>query len=282
MIQPKTIRIDGVNLFYATNQEVKTPPAPVIFFFHGNSSSHATWQCFLESAALAPYTCFAFDLPAHGRSDAAADATDDYSLPGMARLFAKAVTQLSGGQPFILVGVSLGANIIAEMLPFHVQPAGIFLLGPTIVGGSFTVEKALKLDSCVGLSFVDEITDDQLESLKDLCAVTKDQAIRRQLDHDIRAVKDNFRSRFGATVAAGNYNDQVALIREAFVPMSVVFGGAEGAVHPDYLDEAGFNLLQKEVVKLPGAGHFVHLDAPAAVTALLAELATAVFKQVGS
>ncbi len=292
MMNTSDIRIDGVNLRYAANfdsamlravgSEAGAPAdvaAPAIFFFHGNSSSHASWLSVLESEALKPYCCVAFDLPAHGGSDAAAAATDDYSLPGMAALLAKAVARLAAGQPFILVGSSLGANILAEMLLF-VHPVGIGLIGPSIVGGVFTPDKALKPDPRVALCFGDAISEAELEDLMDVGAASKDRRVRGQMRGDIRAVKDGFRSRFAAGVAAGKYNDEVALIRDAEVPVALVFGEDDLASNTDYLDTAGFELLGDKMILLPGAGHFAQIDDPGGVTAVVAALAEAVFGDV--
>lgn len=266
----KYLQPDGVKLFYA---EANAGSATTIFFIHGNSSSHATWRQQLESAALSSFRLIAFDLPAHGRSDPAAGITDNYSLPGIGALMAKAVLQLSEGRPFLLAGSSIGTNIIAEMLAHPPYPAGVLLEGSCILGGAYTPDRIIRPGTCIGLGFVDELTDEDLACLGKLITSSRDEILLDQIANDFRMVKDRFRSRLGNSVAAGVWSDEIALIKERSVPVLGIFAGPDPGIYEDYLDDAGLRLWKGKFIKLAGAGHWAHLDEPERFTSLLRDFA---------
>lgn len=272
------LHIDGVRLFYASRN---SQCSPTIFFFHGNSSSHATWLRQLDSDVFTGFRLIAFDLPAHGLSDAASVATADYSLPGLGALLEKAVTLLAGDRPFLLAGVSLGTNIIAEMLAASLRPAGLLLAGPCIAGADLTPAKFMKPDTCIGLSFVDDLNENDLQCLLTLIAENA-QLVAGQITADIKAVKDGFRGKLGQSLTEGRLSDQVALVKALACPVLVVFGAADPAIDPDYLDGAGLPLWRDCVIKLPGAGHWVHLDEPKIFNRLLREFSETVFTTADS
>ncbi len=269
-IETKYLYPDGIGLLYA---EVNADQGPTIFFFHGNSSSHATWQASLANPALSDYRLVAFDLPAHGSSDPASVITNNYSLPGIGALMTKAVLELSNGHPFILAGSSLGTNIIAEMLADSLHPAGILLEGPCILGREYTPASIMRPDTCIGMGFVDDLTEDDMACLGKMVSRSTDESLHRQIASDMRMVKDHFRSHCGNSLAAGLLNDQVALIKKRSIPVLVIFGDPDPAIYEDYLDGAELALWKNKVVKLPGAGHWAHLDEPEQFTNLLKDFA---------
>src|SRR5882757_9166310 len=99
-MNPKFISVEGIRLSYL---EKNPEGGKVIFFIHGNSSSSHAWRAQFESELLAGYRLIAFDLPAHGGSAA----PQDYSLPGLGRIMAKAVILLAGERDYIISGLSL-------------------------------------------------------------------------------------------------------------------------------------------------------------------------------
>lgn len=62
---------------------------------------------------------------------------------------------------------------------------------------------------------------------------------------DYNAVQGNFRSSLFATIASGNYNDQIKLIQLKNCPVCIVFGREEKVVNIHYLDDAPINLWNK-------------------------------------
>src|SRR5579863_2300090 len=112
----KFISIEGIRIAYL--EQNSRPENKTIFFIHGNSVSSRTWRKQLVDPLFSDHRLIAIDLPAHGDSGTAADPAHTYSLPMLANLMAKAVRLLANNQPFILAGVSLSTNIVAEMLAF--------------------------------------------------------------------------------------------------------------------------------------------------------------------
>ena len=254
----------------------------IIFFFHGNSSSHRTWHEQFASAELSQFRLVAFDLPAHGSSDAASAITSNYALPQIAKLMSEAVRELSAGKPYLLVGESLGTNIVAEMLALGATPKGLLLAGPCIVGKDHMPDKFIIPDTCIGLCFIDDPGDDDLLSLCQLAINHLDTEKQQLFTSDFRSVKDKFRSSIGQAFADGIFNDEIALLKAKGAPVLVVFGEADQAIYSDYLDNAGLPLWRDKVIKLDGAGHWVHLDEPDLFTQLLKNFATDVFSKAGS
>ena len=107
MIKKASITVKGIQLSYLVQNETAEN---TIFFIHGNSISADSWKKQLNSELLRAYRLIALDLPAHGDSDASLHPDEDYNLPGLAAYIAETVRQLVPKQPYILAGLSLGAN----------------------------------------------------------------------------------------------------------------------------------------------------------------------------
>lgn len=269
----KSIRIDGTDIYYA---EANAEAAETIFFLHGNSSSHHTWDEQLTSQRLQRYRMIAFDLPAHGVSGT----MPDYSLPALGEIMSAVVEQLGNGKPYLLAGVSLGTNIIAEMLAHSVQPVALVLAGPCIMGNQCPFDKIAIPDTPIGLTFTDDPSAAEIKTLISIINFNQFPPLKEQLAREYQSVKDNFRSKLGKSVADRNYSDELALLEKRKIPVLVIFGAADAAIYPDYLDGvvSSLHLWNEEIIKLADAGHWVHLDKPKAFNELLGKIAKDVFK----
>lgn len=279
MVETKFIDIDGIKLFYT---ERNTDANHTIFFLHGNSTAHQTWKHQLNSPLLSSYRLIAFDLPAHGLSDAAMDITDSYSLSGIASLMTKVVTQLADGKSFLLAGVSLGTNIVSEMLSYLPQPIGIVLVSPCVISTMDDLQKVFLPNPNAGLLFQDEIEQEELEKLARDFFFIGDAVELNRYTEDFLAVKAPFRSLLMKSFMQGKVTDQIALLQKSGVPLLVVFGGEDKIVNQDYLDDIDLTLWKDTIFQLPEACHFVHIDHPGQFNRLLAEYAADRFTQAHS
>lgn len=266
----KFININNSKIAYLEKNE----NAPfTIFFLHGNSSSHQTWQNIFEHEKLDHYRLIAFDLPAHGASDG----ISDYSLPTIGRIMAENIHRLSVDKPFIVVGVSLGTNIIAETIAYDINPLGIVLAGPCIIGEDCGIPNIMIPETSIGLSFVDKLSSGQLNELDKLFRNHFYEKYHSRFADDFNSVKDDFRSKFGKSVAEGKFSDQIQIINKKNPPTLVIFGDADQVFYPDYLDNITLPLWNNKVYKIPG-GHWIHLDNPDVFNDLLSSFAMDIFK----
>lgn len=267
------IKVDNCKIAYI---EKNQNASKTIFFISGNSVSKSCWRKQYDSNELSAYRIIAIDFPAHGDSDAAEETC--YTLPGLARLISKVINILANGKPYIISGVSLGTNVIAEMLAFEIYPLGIALGGPSITGKNFGLDKFIKPNTHVGVVFADNPEEeDVLEYAHETSASRNDEDLKLFLE-DFKKVKSPFRSALGKSITEGNYNDEIELLNEKNVPCLGVFGKDELVIDCNYLDKALLPLWNKTIYKIEGASHLVNIDQPVKFNKLLKEFANDIFK----
>ncbi len=243
-----------------------------IFFVHGNSTSSGTWKKQFSSELLSPYRLMAIDLPAHGDSGASADPEKEYTLAGIASILTEVVNQLITG-PYILCGVSLGTNIIAEMIPFGIEPKGILFAGSCIAGEGLGLDKIALPGADLSVFFSDEVNEDAVTKYRSITSLSQYADDQQEFLHDFSRVQAPFRSNFMKSIANGNFGDEIAIVNSTVYPLAWVFGGDEKVAYPDYLDEVDVPKWKGRVFKIPGASHLVNIDQPEAFNTLLAAFA---------
>ncbi len=264
---------DGIRIAYI---EQNATAAHTLFFIHGNSVSKRIWHRQLSSPLLSAYRLVAIDLPAHGDSGIAA--AGDYNLPQLARILAAVVQQLADGKPYLLAGISLSTNLVAEMLAHNVQSAGLLLAAPCIVGKNHTVAKMMKPGTRVGVVFADAPALTDVQQYASEAMLSADAADRQMFLEDYQNVTGPFRSSLAQSIADANYSDEISLLAAQPIPLLVIFGKDERVIDPDYLDDAPLPLWQNTIYKLDGASHLVNIDQPEAFNALLQQYAADRFR----
>src|SRR5689334_6022620 len=129
MIRQEKTTINGVELFINIAGEAKE----VILLVHGSSMSSGYWMPQLENKTLTEkYRLMAIDLPGHGRSAWYSENPEMYRPDKLAQLIEPLLLKYNINN-YILVGISLGTNIIGEVkIPFP-GCKGIVLASPCIV-----------------------------------------------------------------------------------------------------------------------------------------------------
>jgi len=271
-MQPKFITVEDISLAYF---EVNPDGERTIFFIHGNSSSSRIWRAQLETDLLSGYRLIAFDLPAHGQSPC----FHDYSLPVLGRIISAAINGLAAGHAYIVAGLSLGTNVLAEALGHSLKPNGIVLIGSCIIGGPCSMEVVFLPDIDIHAAFTDDVSEDELLQYWSLAGISGPEDEKYPLfAADYYATQDNFRSKMFATVMAGNLSNEIDLLQLSTIPVLVIFGGEEKVCNKDYLDNAGLRLWQERVFKVPGAGHLASIDQPEKINDLMLQYARDRFK----
>lgn len=270
-----TLTVEDLNLnFIESNRNA----VGTLFFFHGNSGSSNTWHRQLGSPLLASYHLIAFDLPGHGLSGEPKDLLKGYSLPGLGRIMAAAVNKLAEPFSYILVGFSLGSNVLCEMMACGLKPQGIVLISPCVLRAASDLAFIFRANPNSACFFSEQVTDEQLELLVNECFYQLSAAINDTFKYDFRNTKPAFRSMLQKTASEGAYTNEISTLRNYNKPILLVFGKEDKIVNPDYLDAIALPLWHESIVKLHDAGHFVHVDASMATTELIAAYAREIFK----
>ncbi len=241
-----------------------------IFFIHGNSTSSATWKKQFSSELFAAYRLVAIDLPAHGSSDASSDPKRDYTLAGLASIVTEFVQELEMG-PYILCGSSLGTNILAEMIPFGIDPNGILFAGPSLMGAGLGMDKIAIPGVNITPLLKDESTLEAVIQYANISSISTDPNDLEIFKTDFNKVKSPFRSFFNNSIFSGNLGDEIKQVNSISCPLAWVFGADEKLVDPNYLDEVDVPKWREKVFKIPGASHFVNVDQPEEFNKILAE-----------
>jgi len=104
MYETRTLDVDGIETFLY--QEGSGPP---LVMLHGIAANSEIWFFTLDEFR-SDYTCYAPDLPGHGRSGGR---NKPYSINFYVRWFNKLLDELEITEPFVLLGSSMGSAIAA-------------------------------------------------------------------------------------------------------------------------------------------------------------------------
>jgi pimeloyl-ACP methyl ester carboxylesterase len=247
-----------------------------IFFIHGNSTSSATWKKQLSSELFSAYRLVAIDLPAHGLSEASPLPEKDYTLAGLASILTEVIQELEMG-PYILCGISLGTNILAEMIPFGIDPVGILFAGPCLMGEGLGMDKIAIPGVDISPLLKDKSPMEEVIQYGMTICLSTDPEDLEIFKTDFNKVQAPFRSLFIGSIFSGNLGDEIKQVNSISCPLAWVFGADEKVVDPNYLDEVDVPKWRDQILKIQGAGHLVNVDQPEVFNKLLAEFAEEVF-----
>jgi pimeloyl-ACP methyl ester carboxylesterase len=248
-----------------------------IFFIHGNSCSSRVWYKQFAYPFLSDYRLIAFDIPGHGQSDAVEN-EEDYNLLFLGEIMAKAVNALAGNNEYILTGFSFGANVIAEMISHSLNPKGLAIISPTIVGGDYTLNHTLKTGADPTILFTDEPEQNEIKKIIHSLLLSVDEKDFSICLEDFNAVKKPFRSMILRTSIEGKLGNEILNIIQYSVPLLVIFGKEDKIINPNYLDNAALPLWNNTINKISNAGHFLVLDQPEVFNDLLTAYCKQIFK----
>jgi pimeloyl-ACP methyl ester carboxylesterase len=263
------LTIKGIRISYI---EQNPEARKTIFFIHGNSSSSATWKKQFNSELLTAYRLVAIDLPAHGSSEASPLPERDYTLSGLASILTEVIQELEKG-PYILCGSSLATNILAEMIPFGIEPAGMFFAGPSLMGSGLGIDKIAIPGTDISALFKDEVPLEAIINYGKLTSQSTDPEDLEIFKTDFNNVQSPFRSLFLNSIFSGNLGDEIKQVNSISCPLAWVFGADEKVLDQNYLDGVDVPKWKDQVFKIPGASHLVNVDKPETFNTLLAEFA---------
>lgn len=253
----RAINVDNVTISYL---EKNKDASLTLFFFHGNSCSANFWRKQVNSPLFSDYRLVVFDLPGHGESGVPQDSK--CSLIGLAQIMSEAVRQLSNNGQYILIGASLATNIVAEMLWRDMDPRGIILAGPCIIGDNYQIQNMLKENTHADVVFKMDVDDEELYQYAIETSISRSQEDINLFIEDFRKTNKTFRFLLAESLAKKVYNDQIDVFKGIKNPILIVFGADEKILHPHYLDDAKLPLWNEVIYKIKGASHLVPIDEP--------------------
>jgi pimeloyl-ACP methyl ester carboxylesterase len=268
-----SVSFHGEKLNYQLNYGTPRPSGPPLVLVHGAGGNLMHWPG--ELRRLPGHTVYALDLPGHGKSvptvsvpTMSVRARSETGPSGRAEVGAYAEVVLGFAEalalpPFVLAGHSMGGAIAQEFaLRYPARLAGLVLVG---TGAKLRVAPQLLtgiLDDFQGTTELmaqwthGEHVDPNLLRLY----VRRLREVSPQVIHDDFAACDAF--------------DRRADVSRITTPTLILCGDADRMTPVKYSQYLHEQIAGSQLVVVPGAGHMVMLEQPAAVTEAAAHFLT--------
>ncbi|WP_316818680.1 alpha/beta hydrolase [Pedobacter nyackensis] len=256
--------------------ELNPDKQKTIIFFHGNSNSADLWHLQLSSPSLQSYRLIAVDLPCHGQSEP----LSDISIQSFGHLMAQFVIAISNDKPFTLVGLSLGGNIVTEMLPFVPLPHGIVIVSSAIVGTEITPSDIRSTALSEAVLFSDKTDDSHVTLYFNTVLQSGNSAFAELLLEDYNSTAKVFRGKLLKSIVEQRFSNEIDLIRNANIPCLFTVGGKDDVIGPDLLQDISLPLWNNKIHRFSKSGHFINLDQPEEFNNLLDEYIDATHNHV--
>ncbi|WP_327111369.1 alpha/beta hydrolase [Streptomyces sp. NBC_01341] len=256
-MKEQRISIDGQRVSYTASEGT----GRTVVLVHGNSSSSRVWRHLLNGPFGERYRCLAPDLPGHGGS-AHFGRADDYSLRSYASVLAGFVRELQA-EDAVMVGWSLGGHIALEAASVLPEAAGFVLFGTPPVGSPADVGRAFLPNPAMGVGFSPEVDAEAALSYARSFLAPGSKLPTEELVADVLATDGAARAGLLASLQAGAFADERAVVEHLTQPLAVLHGEGEQLVSSEYLNGISMPTLWRGAVQiLPGVGHAPHLEAP--------------------
>lgn len=265
MLTRNNIQVEGCNLSYL---ETKGNAKKIIFFLQGNSNSAELWHFQLLNQNWEDHKLIAFDLPGHGKSESPVD-SKDFNVLWMGKILAQGIKQLAGEHVYIVCGLSLGSNIISEMLPHEIKPDGIILISSNLVGEHITPYDIISHPLVHEVLFTANPELDAIKKYFEMALVSSNPTLQENLLLDYLVTNSEFRASFVQSIVDEYYSDEITLIKEFKNPVMVIYGKNDKVGILRLMEEANFKLWENKIFVINDAGHIVIWDQPEQVNALL-------------
>lgn len=259
-----TVSIGAQEISYLESEGTGRP----VIFVHGNSSSARTWQPLLESEFGSRFRSLALDLPGHGQSAPASNHAD-YSLPGYAAILTGFARNVEASDA-VVVGWSLGGHIALEAAPDMPDAAGWAIFGTPPVSDAGQLPVAFLPNPVMNVGFTADVSRNDAEAYAASFTAPGSALALDDFVADILATDGAARAGLLASIGAGRFADELAIVGELPQPLAILHGAGEQLVSFDYLEQITVPTLWRgEIMIIDGAGHALHLEKPHRFASLL-------------
>lgn len=264
-VAQKTITVGSETITYFET----SGKGPDVLLVHGTGQSSKSFSHQLNSILGSVFHIISIDLPGHGSSQYSPNPAVAYQLPGHADLLVNVVDQLDM-ENAVMVGWSMGGNIILEASDRLTSARGIMIFGSTPVPNPFDPTIFLP-NEAFGLLFKPDLSEAEIQALVPSLFRPGFEPIPEEFYNDVRIQDPLARLFLGVTVGTGNYKDQVAIVGNLTVPLAVLNGEQEQITSTAYLRSLTIpTLWHNKVWLIPNAGHMAQWENPFYFNVLLA------------
>ncbi|MFT3862567.1 alpha/beta fold hydrolase [Micropruina sp.] len=248
---------------------------PDLVFLHGLFGRGKNWAGIARALADHDHTSVLFDLPNHGRSGW----TDTFDYGCMADEVADELRlRLGSAASVSLVGHSMGGKVAMLLALRH--PGLVKSLVVVDIAPDFSSKVVTNVPLVAAMRALDlESLSSRGEAERLLAAAVDDSAVRQFLLQNLKHTKEpggrnGWQWELNLELL-GDHLDEVAEWPEVEGvsydgPVLWVAGADSPYIRPEHAPRMRQLFPRVRLVRIPGAGHWVHADAPAALTAELA------------
>lgn len=224
-----------------------------VLLLHGSGSSKNVFARQFVSSLAENFRLIAIDLPGHGHSGDARDATAAYTIQGFAECVSDVLDELRLKRLAIL-GWSLGGHVGIELLSRHPAVSGLMIVGaPPVSPGPLGMLRAFQTNWDLLLASKETFSQRDVLRFNDLCFGGKGTAAQLA---DIRRADGRVRPIFVRSMMTGQGCDQRKTVEQSQVPIAIVNGDSEPFTRLSYVHALHYsNLWTDRCHIIPNAGH---------------------------
>ena len=256
MMQENQLLVNGLSINISS---AGSPYGRPVIFLHSASFSLEMWKNQLHAPALQQYRLIALDFPGHGKSEHSKEPGKHYTFKGLSNILIGFIQELQLTD-YLLVGLSLGTNIIAEAIPKLRNCKGIVLGGPTMFNNECSPEKIFLPSPYGHITVTPHPPEKDLDNLIGSALGSLSTEYFQYGKKAFLQTDPVYRSILGQVLVNQEWTDQIANLRSAEIPLCIIQGKKENIVKAGYLESIKWSLWGNRIHYLEDAMHFVNWE----------------------
>lgn len=261
--EDRFIDIDGLQLRYREFGQAAAD-RPDLVLLHGFGNSLQSFRL-LAPLLEQEYHVITVDMPGFGLSSKPVDY--DYRAPNQARVIGAFIRGLGLERP-VIGGHSLGGAIALRVAVNEPGVRGLVVMNPGIINTGvpkITEYLFFPLPRMMAKQFSDRVFRERFLRL----SFVDESVVTDEVMDNLMLAARSEGNMAGLTSMMGQYESatEVSLLGELDKPSIIVWGAADKNKNPEELADLQDGLRDDTLINVPGAGHYVHEEAPEAVAA---------------